>query len=357
MKLIHTSDIHIDSPLTAKLSTEKIRERRRELLLNFARLTEEAKRLGASGIIIAGDLFDSEKISKRAISTALDVIESNPSIAYFYLYGNHEKKAISESGIELPKNLYIFGEDWTYFEFGNVIVSGRGECTADMFKTLRVSPEKKNIVVLHGELRDRSASPDVIGKNDARDLGIDYLALGHYHSYSEQMIDRRAVAVYSGTPEGRGFDEVGKRGFVLIDTDGDTVRHTFVSFAKRRLHEIEVDITDALRTSEIEERARARLIGVPADDLVRLTLVGSYTPNLWKDTEALKRVFLEKYYYFEVKDSSRLEINPEIYKNDKSLKGEFIRLVSGDATLSDRQKEKIISLGVYALMGEEYYGD
>ena len=355
MKLIHTSDIHIDSPLTAKLSPEKIRERRRELLLAFSLLAKEAKRLGASGIIIAGDLFDSEKIFKRAINTALDVIESNPEIAFFYLYGNHERSAILDSGIPLPKNLYIFGEEWTYFDFGDVIISGRAVCSSDMFKTLKISKEKKNIVVLHGELRDRSSEPDVIGKNDARDLGIDYLALGHYHTYREEMLDRQTSAVYSGTPEGRGFDEVGKKGFVLIDTDGDAVRHTFVSFAKRRLHDIEIDITDAARPSEIEERAASALVGVPSSDLVRLTLVGSYTPSLWKDTEALARVFADRYYYLEVKDSSRLEINPELYKNDKSFKGEFIRLVSSDTTLSKKQKEHIISLGVYALMGEEYH--
>ena len=65
MKFLHTSDIHIDSPLTSRLSAEKIRERKQELLRNFSRLVLEARNRGAEAIIIAGDLFDNEKISKK----------------------------------------------------------------------------------------------------------------------------------------------------------------------------------------------------------------------------------------------------------------------------------------------------
>lgn len=357
MKLIHTSDIHIDSPLTARLSSDKIRERRRELLLSFSHLAAEAKRLGAVGIIIAGDLFDSERVSKKALTTALDVIESTPELAYFYLFGNHEKRALSESGMALPKNLYIFGEDWTHFELGDILISGRSVCSENMFDTLRVAHGKRNIVVLHGELRDNSAYPDVIGKKDAAGRGIDYLALGHYHSYSENRLDRKTVAVYSGTPEGRGFDEVGKKGFVLLDTDGDAIKHTFVSSAKRQLHRIEVDITGAERPSEIEQRCHAALADLPSSDLVRLELIGSYQPNLFKDAESIRRTFADRYYFFEVKDLSKIEINPQAYKNDKSLKGEFIRLVSSDPALTDEEKQRIIGAGLYALMGEEYYID
>ena len=63
----------------------------------------------------------------------------------------------------------------------------------------------------------------------------------------------------------------------------------------------------------------------------------------------------EKYYYFEIKDSSRIAINPDDYKLDKSLKGEFIRAVSADNTLDENMKEKIIACGIGALMGEDLF--
>jgi putative NIF3 family GTP cyclohydrolase 1 type 2 len=90
-------------------------------------------------------------------------------------------------------------------------------------------------------------------------------------------------------------------------------------------------------------------------DLVRLELSGEYAPELWKDTDALLRRFADRFYHFEVKDSSKIRIDPESYKNDKSFKGEFIRSVSADDSLDEDTKAKIIACGLYALMGENIY--
>ena len=241
MKILHTSDIHIDSPLTARLPSNKIRQRRRELLSGFGELVAEAKREGASAVIIAGDLFDSENVTKRARDTVLDTIERAPSVTFFYLRGNHEGNALLDSDAALPKNLLLFGNEWTYYQAGSLTIAGRSSCSSDMFEKLELPTDTKNIVILHGELRDRSASPDVIGKADAAGKNIDYIALGHYHSYSATPLDSRCTAVYSGTPEGRGFDEIGDCGYVMINID-DKIYHIFVTVAKRRLREIPLSL-------------------------------------------------------------------------------------------------------------------
>ena len=350
MKIIHTSDIHIDSPLTARLPMDKIRERRRELIAGFARLVADAKAMGAGAIIIAGDLFDSEKITKRALDTALDTIEGSPEIVFFYLEGNHEGDALMESGRTLPKNLLTFGEGWTYYGAGDLTVAGRTTLSPDMFDTLTLSPDKKNIVILHGELREGASSESVIGLRDLKGKNIDYLALGHYHSYSKTKIEGGGVAVYSGTPEGRGFDECGDKGYVIINTVGGEIDSVFKGFAKRILRRVELDISGFNRQGEIEEGARAALAGISSSDLIRLELVGTHLPEFWMDTDALCEKFSDRYYYFEVKDLSRIRIDPDEYKFDKTLKGEFIRTVSADPDLSDEMKGRIILCGINALM-------
>ena len=50
-----------------------------------------------------------------------------------------------------------------------------------------------------------------------------------------------------------------------------------------------------------------------------------------------------------------MAINPEDYKHDMSLKGEFIRTVSADDSLDETTKEKIIACGINALMGEDLF--
>ena len=85
--------------------------------------------------------------------------------------------------------------------------------------------------------------------------------------------------------------------------------------------------------------------------------MGCFAPELWKDIDGLNRKFGGKFYYFEAKDSSRPLINPDFYKNDKSLKGEFIRTVMADESLGEEEKARIISCGINALMGEELFGN
>ncbi len=355
MKFIHTSDIHIDSPLTSRLTADKVRERRRELLQNFARLVNEARTVGAESIIIAGDLFDSERISRKALDTAFEIIEASRDITFFYLQGNHEGEALISSGKTMPDNLKIFGKDWTYYKLGSVTVAGRSEIREGMFESLSLPSDGKNIIVLHGEIREKSAAPEAIGLREAAGRSIDYLALGHYHSYRAEAIDDRGVAVYSGTPEGRGFDEVGDKGFVILDTAPARLKYSFKSFASRKLHIASIDLSGAVRAAEINERVERALRSVPYSDMVRVELCGKYFPTLWKDTESLIREFKDRFYYFEVKDNSRIAINPEDYKLDKSLKGEFIRTVSADESLDEEMKEKIIACGINALMGEELF--
>ena len=355
MKILHTSDIHLDSQLTSRLHADKVRERKRELLMGFGRLVDEARSIGAEAIIIAGDLFDSERVSKRAMDTAIDIIERASGITFFYLEGNHEGDALTSSGKALPGNLKTFGDEWTYHEIGDVRIVGRNTICEGMFDSLKLDTDKKNIVVLHGELRDRCAAPETIGIKDAAGKNIDYMALGHYHSYVAEAIDDRAAAVYCGTPEGRGFDEVGDKGYVLISTDGSRILHSFRSFAKRRLHIVPVELDGAVRSSDISERAERALKSIPCGDIVRLELCGRYFPTLWKDIDALTRQFENRFYYFEIKDTSRIAINPEDYKHDMSLKGEFIRTVSDDSTLDEETKEKIIACGINALMGEDLF--
>ena len=354
MRIIHTSDIHLDSPLTSRLPSDKVRERRRELLHGFGRLVEEAKALGAGAIIIAGDLFDSERVSGRALDTAFDIIEGAEDILFFYLRGNHEGDALTDCGRALPKNLMTFDDDWTVYGAGSIRIAGRCNISEGMFNSLDLPEDTKNIVVLHGELRDHTAGPEAIGIK-AANKNIDYMALGHYHSYSAEAIDSRGVAVYSGIPEGRGFDEIGDKGYVIIDTDGSGIKYSFRLFASRRLHIIPLDLSGAVRPSEISERAARVLSSIPSSDIVRLELCGRYFPTLWKDTDALAREYANRFYYFEIKDSSRIAINPEDYKHDKSLKGEFIRTVSEDSSLDEETKEKIIACGINALMGEELF--
>lgn len=353
MKIIHTSDLHLDSPLTTRLASDKVRERKRELFDTMKRIISDARAMGACGIIISGDLFDSDRVTRTSIENVVALIASAPDILFFYLYGNHEKRVLSEAGVPLPENLKMFGEGWTYMKLGDVNIIGRCTTEKEMFSDLSVVPGEKNIVVLHGELRDHSDEDGAIGTKELEDLPIDYLALGHYHSYSAETIGRKTLAVYPGTPEGRGFDEAGDKGYVVINTDKYGIYHEFKHSAKRTLKILRINVESIKKTSELQYALQKAVEEVCPSDLVRVILHGHRELDLRIDTDYLARLFSSRFYYFEVQNASRVKFSAEDFKNDKSLKGEFIRGVISDPSLNDEQKNDIISLGLSALMGED----
>ncbi len=350
MKILHTSDLHLNSAMNTKLSGEKSRERRRELLFGFRKMTEYARQEACRAIIIAGDLFDSDRPSATARKYVIDVIEASSDILFFYLPGNHEKRVLEESE-ELPKNLYVFGDDWTSFAVGDIFITGRGTTDKNMFDSLKLPEGAPVVAVLHGELRDRCDEGGIIGRREIEKSHVSYLALGHYHSYSSEMIGS-TVAVYSGAPESRGFDEIGEKGFVIIDTECN-MSHRFVRGFGRGIHSVSIDCKPGLSTIELENLIAKSLGGISKTDLVRARLTGHRAPEDRFDIPLIEKHIRDRFYYFEIKDETAISISKDDYVNDKSLKGEFIRLVLSDDTLDEHQKDRIISCGLAALMGEK----
>ena len=352
MRILHTSDLHLFSPLGARLTPLQARSRRMELSDTLRRIIDAAVSEGAEAVIIAGDLFDTERVGRREAQELLDAMARASRVTFLYLPGNHEHEALRESGASIPGNVKIFGEEWTYFECSGVCFFGRSRLSAGCFDTLALDAKRRNVGVLHGALLDRSGE-EAVGRADAMAHPIDYLALGHYHSYSEERISARTCAVYSGTPEGRGFDETGVKGYVRIDINELGVSHTLVPFAKRRLHILEVDITGAASESEIEDRVCTALAAIPSSDLVRAVLVGIRELGVRREVEALTERLSSRLFFLEIIDRTRLGISPDDYKNDVSLKGEFIRLVKSEEGLDEEERDGIIELGLRALMGED----
>lgn len=75
----------------------------------------------------------------------------------------------------------------------------------------------------------------------------------------------------AGCPEGRGFDELGEKGFYegTLSESGQ-VSLTFIPFARRRYEILEVDVTGRDPRAAVE----AALPAAPDQDLYRILLTG-----------------------------------------------------------------------------------
>ena len=124
MKIIHCADLHLDSKMTANLTKEQARERRKEMLRTFTRMVEYAVKNNVRVILIAGDLFDTRNVSAMARNTVRDMICTHPEIDFLYLRGNHDSDNFLSKMEELPENLFLFDEEWTSYRYGNIVISG-----------------------------------------------------------------------------------------------------------------------------------------------------------------------------------------------------------------------------------------
>lgn len=358
MKFIHTSDIHLDSRIDG-LPTEKSRIRREEVLSTFERIAEFASQNGVRAIIIAGDAFDTSRITVKTKDRLIKTIEKYPEVDFLFLTGNHDERTIVFGEENAPNNLKTFGENWTKYRYGNVCISGAVLShlnSKSIYDGLRLEKEEVNLVVLHGQVVGYKSNSDaeIISIPALKDKNIDYLALGHIHSYSKGKIDDRGEYAYSGCPEGRGFDELGQKGFVLLDCGDKKVSSQFVPFSKRQLFEVEYSLESFDNFYKFSDFIIKDLTSkIPYENLVKVIIKGGHKTDFYVDKYSLDIMLNQKYFFAKVYDKSQLLVSSEDYAVDKSVKGEFVREVL-ESNLSDEQKNKIIMTGLYALKGEEF---
>ena len=347
--------------MTANLPKEQAKERRNEILRTFTRMVEYAKKNSVSVILIAGDLFDNRNVSAMGRNTVRDVIVQNPEIDFLYLKGNHDSDNFLSKLDEIPDNLCMFKENWTTYKYGNVAISGLELDQSNShlaYNTLTLDYDDFNIVMLHGQLAGYKTKnrAEIISLDDLKNKNIDYLALGHVHERQFDRLDARGSYCYCGCLEGRGFDECGKKGFMLLDVDTDkgTANADFVPIASRDYYTLSVDVTGIKSTQEAALRMEEAITssGFSSKSLVKFVLTGEVDVECELDTQFLEEQFQDYFYFEKVYDETRLLVNYSDYEKDASLKGQFVRLVYA-SDLSDEEKSKVIRTGILALAGEE----
>ena len=361
MRFLHCADLHLDSKMMSNLTKEQAKERKKELLRTFVRMVDFAKSHSVTAILIAGDMFDSERVTAATRNLVRDVIASNPTIDFLYLKGNHDRDGFVSELEEIPSNLLLFDENWTSYEYNNVVVTGLELSKANQmvaFPSLVLEKNKFNIVMLHGQVADylSQGAVETVSLNDLRNKNIDYLALGHVHSLKKERLDERGVYCYPGCLEGRGFDECGEKGFVLLEIDEETLTasYKFVPFAYRNLYELAVDVTDVNTTQEANLRIENAIskTNYSSNSMVKIVLTGNVGVDSEIDCDFLQDS-LQGYFYFEkVENATKLSVSYEDYAGNVSLKGEFIRSVLA-SDLEENMKAEIIHCGIQALSGEE----
>lgn len=357
MKIIHCADIHADSKMGSHFSREQAETRRKEVVDAFEDMVLYAKENDIHVILIAGDFFDTKETQQKKIKQRISfIMQQHPEIDFLYLRGNHDEDSSFADTSAIP-NLKLFSKDeWKCHSYGSVDIYGLElgkTVSASVYGSLVPDAARVNIVALHGQVAGYTTKTDApdISLPKLANKNIDYLALGHIHEHRLEKLDSRGMWCYAGCLEGRGFDESGEKGFVVLDIEDGKVTPLFVPHARRIIHDITVPLSGSLSFDDIIARINSSLDGICRDDIVQVTLTGEITEDTDIETDSYQTALESRFFFIRFKNKTEPFIDYTKYAKDVSLKGEFIRLVKEQADLSDEEKTQIIMTGIKALAG------
>lgn len=324
-KFIHAADLHLDSSFAA-LSPKQAAARRRESRELPARLAEYARKNDISLMLLAGDLFDGGVY--RETAEALRDGLRQAEIPVFIAPGNHDWYSPKSpyAALEWPENVHIFKKDCLEsVELPQCMVYGAAFTAPEQMDGLLAGftapeDEKLHLAVLHGEFGAPASQYNPITEREVSASGLNYLALGHIHKRTEPLRCGKTVTSWPGCPEGRGFDELGEKGFyegTVADNGAVTLR--FVPFARHRYEILSVDVTG----QEAASAVTAALPSDTAEDLYRILLTGETEREL--STEILRAAFENQFYSLELRDETRVSEDIWAGAGEDSLRGLFLR--------------------------------
>lgn len=369
-KIIHTADIHLDSPFSL-LDVQKAQMRKNELRETFSSIVRLAESEKADMMIIAGDLFDSGFVTKETTELMVSLFSSVPACRFVIAPGNHDY-IWSHSPYRkenFPQNVYIFDkEQLSCFSFPEIDVDVYGYAfTSDSYtanpleKKIQLQRSRVNIFVAHADVGGRSKYAPV-PVSDIMKSGFDYIALGHIHAGGRVQTAGNTYYAYSGCPEGRSFDECGVKSVIVAELAKNAMQLSanfrYHRTCRRHYEKLNVDITGVSSQEALVDCVKNAVEkeGLGSDVLLRVRLTGQISPETTLYPKKLSAASLGLF-YLEIEDSSVPLLNYEELKNDISVKGAFFRellpLLQSENEDERRTAATALRYGLAALDGND----
>lgn len=353
LKIVHCADLHIDS--AHALFGDRAARRAAEVANALYNITKHCRETGAEVLLIAGDLFDNPCPQEAWVESARENLASLTETEVFIVAGNHDYIT--------PSSPYL--KDWGE----HIHILKQNECLE--FDTFRVYGEsffepfsggitlptakddgKINILLMHGDVFGGEYNPLTEQKIAATKM--DYVALGHVHSYSGVKYAHGVAYAYPGSCEPLGFDEIGDHGVLSGTIFKGQADLTFVPLCRRRFLELSADVAPFSDNAELERHLK-ELLTPYKNDMIKIILSGECDFKV--NRERLKTALEESVFFLKIKDRTYPKENLELLRKEQTLKGFFAdKMLTVIETARGEEKEKAeraLRLGLAAFAGRE----
>jgi len=293
MKVLHVADTHLGYSAYRKVTDDGINQREIDVYDAFKQFVDYAIKSKTNLVIHAGDLFDSVRPNNRAITFALKQILrlSKHDIPFVVIAGNHEHPKLKETGhifsiFDHIENVYPVYS--TKYEIISLTInrekinihsiphsSSKDEFNNNFDKLKKDSSSDYNVLMTHGCIKGIKE----FSMNEFNELmipkqclisGFDYVALGHYHKYTEVSKN----TFYAGSTECFSFADAGeKKGFIELELIRGEINHRFIELKNRSMiNSIPISCSN-LKLDEVMKKINENVDKInPKDKVFRIIL-------------------------------------------------------------------------------------
>jgi DNA repair exonuclease SbcCD nuclease subunit len=273
------------------MASSTLQNRKLDLLDNFLRIVDYARKNKPDMLLISGDIFDSDTPSYATFSIFLKALRelSDLGIKIFLVGGNHDVPRPSRSGvmsIDILKNANIAAvfpisravrKKSTIIKGKSVNIYGAsyGLMQADDLDMVskRLSKTQAgdfDILMIHAKLisDQRMKMQKAISSNDPdppqdNELasGFDYVALGQDHKYFQVDVNGSKIC-NAGSIEKLDWSESGQRkGFIWAELGDSETKAEFIELPCRKMEigTIDLSTTDSKESAKVDEAISAIL--------------------------------------------------------------------------------------------------
>ncbi len=357
MNFVHIADMHFDTPFTNLSSKSDFGKMRRldqrEIFKKIINYIYDNK---INYLFISGDFYENEYIKKSTIEYINELFKKIPETKIFITPGNHDPylKNSAYYNFEWNENVKIFTSKIERVETPEADIYGVGfndfYCSNLNVENIKIeNKDKINILITHGSLNASDKLQlqyNPLNKNKLKELGFDYIALGHIHKPDYNSEEGQRI-VYPGSTISMGFDELGEHGFIEGNLNKNELKISFIPVDDKEFKEIELDVTNINDLEELIQKINDLILD--KNKFYKIILVGKRKFEM--DILDLNK-FISIENIIKLKDKTTIDYKLEEMANNTTLKGIFAQEILdeiGKHNYTEEELNKILEMGLSVL--------
>lgn len=182
-----------------------------------------------------------------------------------------------------------------------------------------------------------------INKYKLKQLGFDYVALGHIHKL-DYNTEKNQRIIYPGSTISMGFDELGKHGFIVGELTKEKLEIAFIPVDNKEFVELEMNITEINDLEQLIEKLNELLLD--ENKFYKIILVGKRRFEI-DILELMKLITREN--IIKIKNKTQPDYEIEKMINETTLKGIFIKQLleeKENQNYTGEELNKILEIGL-----------